>query len=134
MFEETVERRLRPVAAAFAESDLLRIRIADDAIEIELRRSPAGASGPPPAAAPAGEAGAAQVEVVTAEAVGIIRFLRPAVEEGAVVEGDRDLAVVEALGIRNPVRARGPGRIACVYVSDGQVVDYGQPLFALDRI
>lgn len=133
MFEETVEHRLRPVAAAFAESDLLRIRIADDAIEIEMRRTPAAAPRSNGAAATAGEPGEQALDVVTAEVVGIVRFLRPALEEGNVVDGDRELAVVEALGIRNPVRSRGPGRIACVYVADGQAVDYGQPLFALER-
>ncbi len=49
------------------------------------------------------------------------------------VEGDRELAYVETLGIRNPVRSRGPGRVAMIYVTDGQPVEYGQPLFAIER-
>jgi acetyl-CoA carboxylase biotin carboxyl carrier protein len=62
-----------------------------------------------------------------------MRFLRPAISEGMALEGDRELAYVETLGIRNPVRSRGPGRVAMVYVTDGQPVEYGQPLFAIER-
>jgi biotin carboxyl carrier protein len=65
--------------------------------------------------------------------VGVVRFSRPAVSEGMNVEGDRDLAYVETLGIRNPVRSRGSGRIAAIYVTDGQPVEYGQPLFTIER-
>jgi acetyl-CoA carboxylase biotin carboxyl carrier protein len=49
------------------------------------------------------------------------------------VETDRELAHVETLGIRNAVRSGGAGRIAVVYVRDGQPVEYGQPLFAIER-
>jgi biotin carboxyl carrier protein len=49
------------------------------------------------------------------------------------LEGDRELAFVETLGIRNAVRSRGPGRVAMIYVTDGQPVEYGQPLFAIER-
>ncbi|HJT18188.1 MAG TPA: biotin/lipoyl-containing protein [Thermoanaerobaculia bacterium] len=62
-----------------------------------------------------------------------MRFLRPAPVVGTIVEGDRELAFVETLGIRNPIRSRGPGRIAVIYVDEGQAVDYGAPLFAIDR-
>lgn len=131
MFEDTVEHRLRPLAAAFAESDLVRIRVADGTTEIELRRSFPSAR----ASAGAGIAGEQTnhaYEVVTAEVVGVVHFVHP-VEEGQVVDGDRELAYVVSLGIHNPVRSRGAGRVACVYVAEGQPVDYGQPLFAIDR-
>jgi acetyl-CoA carboxylase biotin carboxyl carrier protein len=131
LFEETVEHRLRPIAAAFAESDLVRIRIADDTAEIELRRSSPGARAA--VSGSGGEQTNRSFDVITSEVVGVVHFPRPAVEEGNALEGDRELAYVEALGIRNPVRSRGPGRIACVYVEEGQPVDYGQPLFAIDR-
>jgi acetyl-CoA carboxylase biotin carboxyl carrier protein len=63
--------------------------------------------------------------------VGIIRFSRPAVSEGSMVNEDRELAYIESLGTRNPIRATSPGKIATVYVVDGQPVDYGHPLFAI---
>jgi biotin carboxyl carrier protein len=37
------------------------------------------------------------------------------------------------LGIRNAVRSRGAGRVAMIYITDGQPVEYGQPLFAIER-
>jgi acetyl-CoA carboxylase biotin carboxyl carrier protein len=131
MFEEMVEHRLKPIAAAFAESDLVRIRVADAATEIELRRSAPAAR---PGAAP-GKGGeqTRPYDLISAEVVGVAYLADPPVEEGSFVEGDRELGYVEALGIRNPVRSRGSGRIACVYVADGQAVDFGQPLFAIDR-
>jgi acetyl-CoA carboxylase biotin carboxyl carrier protein len=132
MFEEMVEHRLKPIAAAFAESDLVRIRVADEATEIELRRS-APAVRTSAEAAKGGEQAKRPYDLISAEVVGIIRLARPAVEEGATLAADRELGYVEALGIRNPVRSRGAGRVACVYVADGEPVDFGQPLFAIDR-
>ena len=74
-----------------------------------------------------------RAEVVASDVVGIVRLLRPAIGEGQELDGDRELAYVETLGIRNPVRSRGGGRVSTVFVSEGQPVEYGQPLFAIDR-
>jgi len=71
--------------------------------------------------------------MVSSEVVGIVRLMRPAIAEGAELEGDREVAYVETLGIRNPVRSRGGGRVSAVFVSDGQPVEYGQPLFTIER-
>jgi acetyl-CoA carboxylase biotin carboxyl carrier protein len=60
-----------------------------------------------------------------------VRFSRPVVAEGSTVTEDRELAYVESLGTRNPVRAAGRGKIVAVHVVDGQPVDYGHPLFAV---
>jgi biotin carboxyl carrier protein len=52
---------------------------------------------------------------------------------GTQVEANRELAYVESLGVRNPITSGGPGRVVKVLVSDGQPVEYGQALFALER-
>jgi biotin carboxyl carrier protein len=70
--------------------------------------------------------------VLKAEFVGIVRLSRPAVGAGTVLAEDRELAYVESLGIRNPVRSGGPGRISAVFVNDGEPVGYGQPLFEIE--
>jgi acetyl-CoA carboxylase biotin carboxyl carrier protein len=88
------------------------------------------ASAPRPANEPAP---ARPVDAILADVVGVVRLLRPPVTEGMAIEGDRELAFVETLGIRNAVRSRGAGRVAMVYVTDGQPVEYGQPLFAIER-
>jgi len=133
MIDETIAERIRPLAAAFHDGGYARLNVRDGEFEIEFRRSPAPAAAVAASAAAPEPADARPHDAVLADVVGIIRFLHPPVTEGAHIDGDRDLAYVETLGIRNAVRSRGAGRIAAVYVSDGQPVEYGQPLFAIER-
>lgn len=134
MVEDTIAQRVRSLAEAFSVSGLARLTIREIDFELELRRASAP---PPPPLPPVIEANVATpaktADVVTSDLVGVLRFSRPQVNEGQQLESDRELAFVEALGIRNPVRSRGAGKIAAVYVSDGQPVEYGQPLFAIER-
>jgi acetyl-CoA carboxylase biotin carboxyl carrier protein len=134
MFEDTIAERVRPLARAFSDGGLTRLRVREGEFEVEFRRAPATLGGSAAAANAAKEPAAARpIEAILADVVGIIRYLRPAVTEGMTLEGDRELAYVETLGIRNPVRSRGPGRVAMIYVTDGQPVEYGQPLYAIER-
>ncbi len=142
---DTTLERVREAAEFCASSGLARFRVEEPDLAIEVRRTVRLA--PPPAAAPepavavnghsgngvsTGTEGHAQT-LLKAEFVGIVRLSRPAVSEGTMLAGSRELAYVESLGIRNPVRAKGPGRIAKVFVSDGQAVEYGQALFAIEE-
>ena len=137
MFDEVIETRVRPLAEALVRSGLERVRVADGTVEIELRRSAdeegkhASLAAPLPESKPSADR--SDYDVITADLVGRVRFLRPPIAAGVALEGDRELASIESLGIRNPVRSRGPGRVAVVYVEEGQAVDYGAPLFAIDR-
>lgn len=127
--------RVRALAQAFLETDLVRLRIEDEREDaIEFRRKPL----PVPSAqsaAPAAPAAAAPANLhpIKADLVGVFHFSRPLVAEGEVLDGDRELAFVDALGIRNPVRSLGGGRVAAVRCKDGQPVEYGQVLFEIDR-
>jgi acetyl-CoA carboxylase biotin carboxyl carrier protein len=134
MFDDTIAERVRPLAEAFNDGGLTRLLVRESEFEVEFRRARptaeplagtarAASESPPPRAA----------EAILADVVGIVHFLRPAVTEGMSVEGDRELAFVETLGIRTAVRSRGAGRVAMIYVTDGQPVEYGQPLFAIER-
>jgi acetyl-CoA carboxylase biotin carboxyl carrier protein len=134
MFEDTIAERVRPLARAFSDGGLTRLRVREGEFEVEFRRARPAHGGGAGAAGPANEPPAARpVEAILADVVGILRYLRPAVNEGMKLESDRELAYVETLGIRNPVRSRGAGRVAMIYVTDGQPVEYGQPLFAIER-
>jgi acetyl-CoA carboxylase biotin carboxyl carrier protein len=138
MTDDVIATRTRALAGALAESGFARLRVRDGETEIELRRAsrtaPAGPSFAPPASAePPEKPPERRADVVASDVVGIVRFLRPAVTEGSEVDVDRELAYVETLGIRNPVRSRGAGRVTAVFVTDGQPVEYGQPLFAIER-
>ena len=140
MTEDVIAARARALAGALTEAGFARLRVRDGDTEIELRRAPralpvAALAPPVPAAAtePAERAAERRAEVVASDVVGIVRLLRPAIGEGQELDGDRELAYVETLGIRNPVRSRGGGRVSTVFVSEGQPVEYGQPLFAIER-
>jgi biotin carboxyl carrier protein len=127
--------RVRALAQAFLETDLVRLRIEDeneDAVEFRRRPSPAPVEDDAHSQAPAATA-PANLHPIKADLVGIFRFSRPAVFEGELLDGDRELAFVDALGIRNPVRSLGGGRVASVLCQDGQPVEYGQVLFEIDR-
>ena len=136
--DSAIDDRVRPLAHLFASSDLIKLRVRDDQGELvlrgnaHLRASAASESGPAAAAGnPSGAAG--KLAVVSADLVGIMHFARPAPLEGALLSDDHELGYVEALGIRNPVRSLGAGRIVAINVSEGQPVDFGQALFTIDR-
>jgi len=143
-WDKTLER-VREAAEFCASSGLARFRVEDDDLAIEVRRTPRAAvpapEVPETAVAVNGHSGngvsngteSRPQTVLKAEFVGIVRFARPSVSEGSVLNGARELAYVESLGIRNPVRAKGPGRVAAVYVSDGEAVEFGQALFAIEE-
>lgn len=143
-WDETLER-VRSAADFCASSGLTRFRIEEKDFEIEVRRTsrsatPAAgeasattaAAEEPQVASNGSAAPAEQHRTLKAEFVGIVRFARPAVVLGTVVAADRELAYVESLGIRNPVRSGGAGRITGIFVSDGEAVGFGQPLIAIE--
>jgi acetyl-CoA carboxylase biotin carboxyl carrier protein len=138
MTEDVIATRTRALAGALTEAGFARLRVRDGETEIELRRAPRTPAGPPPAAAAPAEPAAAKpperpADVLASDVVGIVRLQRPPVAEGQTLDGDRELASIETLGIRNPVRSRGAGRITAVFVHEGQPVEYGQPLFTIER-
>ena len=135
MTEDQIATRARALAGALAESGFARLRVRDGETEIELRRSVRSEGFAPAASVPEPPAVAVlrKPDVVASDVVGIVRLLRPPVSEGQQLLEDRELAYVETLGIRNPVRSRGAGRIGSVLVTDGQPVEYGQPLFTIER-
>jgi len=74
---------------------------------------------------------------VTAPVVGTF-YLRsspeaaPFVEVGDVVEEGRQVGLIETMKLFTPVTADRAGRITAVCAADGEMVEYGQRLFALD--
>lgn len=135
MSEDQLVQRVRTLAQAFLETDLVRLRIEDeDENAVEFRRKPAPVQ-PQAKELEAALAPAAplNVERIKADLVGIVHLTRPLVGEGEMLAGDRELAYVEALGIRNPIRSLGKGRIVGIRCEDGRPVEYGQVLFEIDR-
>ncbi len=139
MIEDVIAARARALAGALTAAGFARLRVRDGETEFELRRAARPAPSAVAEAEPALEADGfggrseRRDDLVASDVVGIVRLSRPFVSEGQQLDGDRELAYVETLGIRNPVRSRGAGRVTAVFVTEGQPVEYGQPLFAIER-
>ncbi len=130
-----IAERVRRLAAFMEGAEVVRVRIEREDDEIELARRPRSAADPaiPHVEAAAGGLATKELEAIRADLVGVFRLGRPLPVEGDLLEGDRELAYVEALGIRNPVHSLGAGRIVTIVVADGTPVEYGQALFLVDR-
>ena len=129
---EGVAARVRGLAEFLVERDLQSVSIERDGEHFEVsRKLPERVHAPP--TPPSNGTPAARVEQIAADRVGIFRFSRPMTFVGEVLDDDRELGYVEQLGIRNPIRSRGAGRVVAVLQQDGDLVDYGRPLFELER-
>ena len=56
---------------------------------------------------------------------------KPFVEVGQSVKQGDTILIVEAMKVMNPITAPGPGTIKKIMVSDGQSVEFDQPLVVL---
>ncbi len=74
---------------------------------------------------------------VRAPLVGVFRMAmkagaRPLTALGDVIREGQILCAVEALNVYTEVEAPAAGRLKAVFVSDGQPVEYGQPLLEIE--
>jgi acetyl-CoA carboxylase biotin carboxyl carrier protein len=58
---------------------------------------------------------------------------KPLVEVGTVVKAGDPVCIIEAMKIMNEIEADVGGSIIKVLVENGQAVEFGQPLFLIDR-
>ena len=58
---------------------------------------------------------------------------KPLVEVGTTVEAGAPLCIIEAMKIMNEIEADVGGSILRVLCENGQAVEFGQPLFTIDR-
>jgi acetyl-CoA carboxylase biotin carboxyl carrier protein len=103
--------------------------------------APASGRAADASAAPAGEAAAAVEDdghVVKSPMVGT--FYRSAspgakslAEVGQSVKAGDALCIIEAMKIMNEIEADESGSITKILVENGQAVEFGQPLFVIDR-
>ena len=135
---EELTVRVRRLLDIFEETDLIGLRISDtsgNAIEFRRHRNGSrGEQGDLAVKSLEASRNRTPVDVIKANLVGIAHLVKPVPAEGAQLDGDRELAYVEALGIRNPVVSRGPGRLVSVLIEDAQPVEFGQPLFEISRV
>jgi len=142
---------IRDLANILKDTDLTEIEVQQDELRIRVSRNiPAAqyvqAAAPQYAAAPAAAAPvvAAPAEAVkdrsnavAAPMVGTV-YLSPApgsrafVEVGAMVKEGQTLLIIEAMKTMNQIPAPRSGKVTEIIVSDGQPVEYGEPLIVIE--
>lgn len=140
---------VRQLAQLLNESDLSEIEVQDGAKRIVVKRKlaapgPAPAAYPPaaaapsaPAAPPADVAPKDQAGAVKSPMVGTVYLAgepgaKPFVSPGeAVSEGDT-LVIIEAMKVMNPIAATRSGIVRQIFVSNGQPIEFDQPLLILE--
>lgn len=137
-----VNERVAPLARIFAQLPLMQLRVrTSDGMVTLVKAAPSTADSAKPASpakashAPKvqeGEPGRAY-DTINAEAVGVFRPAPEVPEFGERVAADRVLGFVEALKLRNPVRAGAPCFFVAQAVEDGQAVEFGEVLFVVER-
>ena len=54
---------------------------------------------------------------------------KPFVSVGTVVDEETDVCIIEAMKVFNNIKAELRGTVTKILVSNGQTVEFGQPLF-----
>ena len=124
------DAEIRRYAGLMAELGLTGLEVTEKDQVIRLERSPA-----PAAATPQGAAPADTVEVAS-PMVGVFyaapaEDAEPFVKVGDKVKRGQTLCIVEAMKLMNEIMAEVDGEIVEICVANGQVVDYGSPLFRI---
>ena len=141
---------VRTLAALLDETNLTEIEYGAGDVRIRVARSPApvtvshapyaaapAIAGHPPVAQPAGVSDADHPGAVTSPMVGV-SYLAPEpgaakfVNPGDVVSEGQTLMLIEAMKTFNPIRAPRGGKVTRILVSDGQPVEYGEPLVIIE--
>jgi acetyl-CoA carboxylase biotin carboxyl carrier protein len=138
---------IRRLAGLMAESGLSEIELADGDRRVRVSRGailvaasqPAAMTpaGPAAAAPPAAISAASHPGVVASPMVGTA-YLQgepgapPFVTVGDTVRKDDTLLIIEAMKVMNPIKAPKSGVIAQILVSDGQPVEYGEPMMIIE--
>jgi acetyl-CoA carboxylase biotin carboxyl carrier protein len=133
--------RIEALVNLMKDEGIAELTVESPDFKVSIKRDPAGAS-VAVAPSPGAEGGAAEPMrklppaetgplAVTSPAVGRLQ-LAEGTAVGQVVAAGQVLAIVEAMRIPNEVRAPGAGTIVEVLVTEGAVVEYGQPLMMIE--
>ena len=136
------DAEIRRYAGLMAELGLTGLEVTEKDQVIRLERSPAPAAARetvPLPAAPAAEAPPAPPGAgtpVCSPMVGVFyaapaEDAEPFVKVGDKVKRGQTLCIVEAMKLMNEIMAEVDGEIVEICVANGQVVDYGSPLFRI---
>lgn len=150
--EDTIEC-IEALAEIVKKNDLGKIRVSTDEVEIVIEGRPcpppmsapmtvmgvpaaAPAQGAAPAQAPAAEAPVSG-NIVTSPIVGTFYASpspdKPAfVKPGDTVNAGDVVCIIESMKLMNEINSEFSGKVAEIYVKDGQAVEYGQKLMRIE--
>lgn len=137
-------KSIEQLARVMRENELTLLEVTEDGVSVKLERRQEAAGAAPaqrsfsPAAVD-GETAAVQNQpgtVVTSPTVGVFYTAsspesRPFVAVGDTVKRGDVLCIIEAMKLMNEIPAELDGTIAEIYASNGQMVEFGQPLFRI---
>ena len=145
---ELNEEALRKVAAILEETDLTEIEVESDGHRIRVAKqktqavaysepAPAPAAASAPAAAPAPASGGVPQNAITSPMVGTIYTSPepgkpPFVAVGDQVKEGQTILIIEAMKVMNTLPAPRAGTVKEVFISDGQPVEFGEPLMVIE--
>ena len=141
------EENIRKYAGLMAELGLTALEIEEDGVSLRLERGvmtsapipitaapvqPANAPAPAPAAESDG------TTTITSPMVGVFyqapaENAEPYVKVGDEVKQGQVLCIIEAMKMMNEITAEEDGTIVEICARNGQVVDFGYPLFRVKR-
>jgi acetyl-CoA carboxylase biotin carboxyl carrier protein len=151
------QNEIKELVEFLAEKDIAEFEMERDDVKLRIKRAhavlapAAAASYPVPAAMPAPMPAPAPAPAVAAAAApekeeGVVAIKSPIVgtfyeasspgapafvKEGDTVAVGQVLCIVEAMKLMNEIESDASGQIVKVLVSNGQPVEYGQPLFKI---
>ncbi|MEG1031737.1 acetyl-CoA carboxylase biotin carboxyl carrier protein [Acinetobacter albensis] len=131
-------RKIKKLIDLMIESDLQAIEVKEGDQSIALtRRNPvvaAGVQSIPTAVAAAPVAKTPRGAVETSPMVGVFYAAQspgepPFVKVGQTISAGETLGIIEAMKIMNPIEATQSGVVEEILVKNGEVIQFGQPLF-----
>ena len=132
-------RKIKKLIDLMIESDLQAIEVKEGDQSIALtRRSPVVATGVASIALPVADApvvkAASRGAVETSPMVGVFYSApspgeAPFVNVGHTITAGETLGIIEAMKIMNPIEATQSGVVEEILVKNGDVIQFGQPLF-----
>lgn len=146
---------VRELASILSEADLGEVEVEHNGLRIRVSKAtsmapppapvyapaPAAVAAPAPTAAPAAAAAAPAAAVpanaVTSPMVGTVYLAadpesKPFVSVGSKVKKGDTLMLIEAMKTFNPVEAAEGGTVKEIIVTDGQAVEFGEPLIVIE--
>lgn len=153
-------QEIRELIKIIDETEINELNLESDGVKIAIRKGPSLIAGSIPVtaaarniaepavqAAPLVEMAAvkdeaplneANTEVITAPMVGTFYIAQspeaaPYVEVGQMIKVGQPVCIVEAMKLMNEIESEVEGKVIKILVENGQPVEYGQPLFVIEK-